>query len=755
MADKDEDTKGRYPTYLNSGQDRPPGESPSGGSGSAGTSDAEQFEELLVSEDEGPGDIEDAEHENTEEKMEKWLLQKAREIHTTAVDYVDANLSLKWETNLAHFNNQHAPSSRFRRQNFKRSAIFRPKTRANIKNQEANLAAAAFSTQELVDIQPKIKDDEIQVVSARITRSLLQNRLESHMPWFLTVQGAYQDTKNYGICITHQYWSYREDTKVVPALNDDGEIIIDLDEEGNAIPMGMEVSVVRDDSLHCDNISPENFLFDAMADWRDPVNSSPYLIYKIPMYANDVLEMMETEDPKTKRTQWKKHSLSEILATRNNGNDRIRQAREGNSRTDPADQQRGNGYTTVWVHMNIVRINGDDMIWYTLGTELLLTDAEKLTDKFPHLLPGQRPFTVGFSNIETHKNYPAGDNELSSGIQAEINEVANMRVDNVKLALNKRYFVRRGSQMDLDALIRNVPGGGVMMNDPDKDVKVVETRDVTASSYQEQDRLSQEMDELVGGFNVAGQQQQQRSVAGGEREAASAGAVQDYTIRIFMQTWLEPTLNQLVQLIQMYETDETLLAIAAKDANLFTRYGINKPTDTMLQQQLTTKVNIGIGNTDPVRRVEKLVFAVTKSAELPGMVERIKSVNVANEIFGSAGYKDSARFFMTDEELAKEQEANPPSPPPDVMLKQEELRIREEDNQARHQREMAELEFKREIEFSRLALDRDLKLEDVYTKLGVERMKDKTNREAAALRERVKQQEINMKRMEGQTNAAQ
>lgn len=747
MSDKNELTS--RPAYIDSPTDRPPGESPSGSSGRPGATDDEQFQELLGAEDTGPDDEEGVEHESKEKQMENWLLQKTREIYTTATDYLEANVTQKWETNLAHFNNQHAPTSRFRKNNFKRSNIFRPKTRSNIKNQEANLAAAAFSTQELVDIQPKVKDDEVQIVSARITRSLLQNRLESHMPWFLTVMGAYQDTKNYGVCITHQYWSYREDTDVVPALNEDGELIIDVDEEGNMIPMGEVVTTVRDDSLHCDNVAPENFLFDPMADWRDPVTSSPYIVYKIPMYANEVLEMMETIDPKTKRPQWKEYSLSQILATREKVDDRTRQAREGNSRTDPADQNAGNGYTTVWVHMNIVKINGDDMIWWSLGTQLLLTDAAKLRDLYPHLLPGQRPFTVGFSNIEAHKNYPAGDNELSAGIQAEINEVANMRVDNVKLALNKRYFVRRGSQMDLDALIRNVPGGGVMMNDPEKDIKVVETRDVTASSYQEQDRLSQEMDELVGGFNVAGQAVQQRSVAGGEREAASAGAVQDYTIRIFMQTWMEPTLNQLVQLIQMYETDETLMVIAAKDAGLWQRFGIDKPTDAMLQQQLTTKVNIGIGNTDPVKRVEKLVFAVTKSAELPGMIERIKGINIANEIFGSAGYKDSSRFFMSDEELAREQEANPPGPPPEIAVTMRELDIREADNQARHQREMAELELKREVEFSRLALQRDLKLNDLYTKLGIEKMKDQTDRDAAALRERVKQQEINMSRMEG------
>ena len=71
-------------------------------------------------------------------------------------------------------------------------------------------------------------------------------------------------------------------------------------------------------------------------------------------------------------------------------------------------------------------------------------------------------------------------------MQAEINEVANQRIDNVKFAMNKRYWVRRNQQVDIRSITRNVPGSVTMMNDPEKDVKVQETNDVTSSAYQEQ-----------------------------------------------------------------------------------------------------------------------------------------------------------------------------------------------------------------------------------------------------------------------------
>jgi hypothetical protein len=66
--------------------------------------------------------------------------------------------------------------------------------------------------------------------------------------------------------------------------------------------------------------------------------------------------------------------------------------------------------------------------------------------------------------------------------------------------LNKRYKVKRNAQVDVEALTRNVPGGS-QMNDPEKDVIEMPTIDVTGSSYQEQDRLNVDFDELTGNFS--------------------------------------------------------------------------------------------------------------------------------------------------------------------------------------------------------------------------------------------------------------
>jgi hypothetical protein len=722
------------PDYTRTAADLPPGENPpttmaDGGTASNGD-EASQYKS-------SPGQWTDS-----------WLIQRAQEIYSSSTDYMDANITNKWETNLAHFNNEHAPGSSVGGNNLKRSRVFRPKTRSMTKAQESALATALFSTEKVAVVRAENSRNPAQVLSAEINSAILQYRLKKRMPWFQTTIGQFQATKVYGLCISHQYWRYEVDTDIMPAYADNGSLI--MDQEGN--PLGTKEQTVRYDELCCDGVAPENFRFDPMCDWRNPAKDSPYIVYMMPTYAGEALERMETIDPKTGRPMWKQHSLGAILGTRRQDYDRTRQAREGRERIDPADEQHGNSFTTVWAHMNIIKQNGTDYVYWTMGTELVLTDPVPLTELYPHLEVGERPFVVGFSTIEAFRNYPAGDVELSGGLQEEINTLVNQRLDNVKLVLNKRYYVKRGAQVDLEALMRNTAGGGVMMNDPEKDVKTVDTNDVTSSSYIEQDRLAGEFDDLVGSFTPS-QVNQGKGAAqtdgGLEQLSSKAGSVQDYGIHIFNETWTEPVLRQLVKLIQMYETDEVVLMHAADQAQLMQRFGTDEITDMMLRQGLTVNVDVGMGNTDPVRRVERLLFGVEKAVQIPGMVDRVKGPQITDEIFASLGYRDSGRFFLTDQEYEAKIQESPPQENPEIQIKREELQIRKEDNAARDAREIAKNQQDGEIRMRDIAAREGVSMEQMYTQLKIADDSNQTMRQTTAVNANNKVAELSVKRKTG------
>ncbi|MCF1431340.1 MAG: hypothetical protein LPD71_00090 [Shewanella sp.] len=687
-----------------------------------------------------------------DEQGNHWL-RKARDAYTTSTDYCKSNVWRQWRKNLCHFRNQHDHATKYAQKGYAgRSRVFRPKTRSSLRNSEAALARALFSNNDLVNIKAGDAGSPEQRASADVVKEILNYRLTKKLYWYLTAMGAYQDTYNYGICISKQSWLFDShvDRHETPLMNEGMTV---LGEDGMPEMAVQEDEVVDKDDLNIDLIPPENFRFSPMADWRDPVATSPYLIELIPMYAGEVLEKMQQVDDKTGQPQWKKYSLEDVLSANKDEFNEVRRAREGDNRSDPADEFEGTEFSTVWVHQNIMREGGQDWFYLTLGTHLMLTDPRPVEEVFAQ----GRPYVVGISIIEAHKTHPAGGTELGCPLQQEINEIANQRLDNVRLVLNKRYYIKRNGNVDLDALKRNIPGSGVLMNDVDA-VKTVDTNDVTSSSYAEQDRLAVELDELLGNFSQASVQSNRNlneTVGGMNMMGDSANSVQEYTIRTFIESWVEPVLRQCIKLIQLYETDTTIVSLCAKQANVYQKYRVEQITDQMIARDLTTTVNVGMGNTDPTKRVNRLMLGINTAVNLPGAAQRLDSDEVINELFANLGYQDGERFFTPAEDM-EEQE---PPPDPKMMEVQARMQIAQQEAQIRqHQIQMdmeiaqARLQNDREIAMMKLALEKDLKLSEIQSRLGLQQQqvqqKDKqiqTTRDIAALKEKNKLIDIDWK----------
>jgi hypothetical protein len=246
--------------------------------------------------------------------------------------------------------------------------------------------------------------------------------------------------------------------------------------------------------------------------------------------------------------------------------------------------------------------------------------------------------------------------KIGKDIQAEINEVANQRIDNVKLAMNKRFFAKRNKQVDLRSLTRSVPNSVTLMDSID-DVKVVDFSDVTQSSYKEQEVLNLDFDDITGAFSGSSVQSNRKlneTVGGMDLLSAGANQVSGYQLRTFTETWVEPVLRQIVLLEQYYETDETLIALCGEKAKLFQKFGVDAVTDTMLMNQFTLNVNVGMGNSNPKEQVNSFIMGMTSLRDMLADGSLIKmglnTEEVIKELFGKLGYKDGGRFFTTDDQ---------------------------------------------------------------------------------------------------------
>ena len=684
------------------------------------------------------------------DKDNEWL-RRARDAYTNSTNYIETSLRQTWERNWKMFRNEHAAGSKYNSAAYaNRSRIFRPKLRSASTKRLAMLSSALHASDDLLSVSPQNQANADAKASADIHKELLQHRLTHTIPWFQVSIGAYQSCDIYNICISRQDWNYRvvDESTYEHAKDEDGEPIYDAD---GVTPMGYKTEKHRviDDEPSVVLIKPENFRFDPNSDWIDVIKSSPYLIEIMPMFAGDVLAHMDTINPATGEPQWRKLELGSIVTAGridNLDNETVRQAREGEQRRDPVDAPAAREDTLVSVRRYIIRDGFTDWTFYTLGSTHLLTDPVPLESVS---LLG-RNYVAGFNSIEVFRSYPSSAMELGTSLQEEINDTSNQRLDNVKLVLNKRYFIKRQKQgsVDLQSLMRNVPGGGILVDDPSQDVKVIDTPDVTASSYQENDRLSVELDELLGNFSqstVQSNRNLNETVGGMNMMSEDANVVQEFSFKLFVTTWVQPVLRQLIKLEAKYETDETVLALAGQKAEVYTSYGVSEITDKLLNEELIVKVNVGMGHTNPTQKLQKLSTGVNLMLSMPEGPTRLNFDAVSKEAWGYLGFADGERFTIP----AKDVKQSDPMADPEIQLKAQDIERRTQADQRLAEFRETELISKREMEMTAMASKEGLKTQEIEARTGVDFEKLKFQRDATALRETNKSRELHIKTKTG------
>jgi len=673
---------------------------------------------------------------NVDSGDDYWLTI-SRDAFVNSSDWFDAALRNDMERNLSHFQSRHAPGSKYYSAQYKhRAKGFRPKTRTIVRKNEAMAATAFFATRNVVDVRAQNPSDIYERVSAEINNELLRYRFDNTIPWFLIAMGAYQDALLNGVVISHQYWNYEEQTQTVDLYDEStGEAI--LNEDGTPA-QDEEITVIHDTPAI--ELRPvENVRFSPAANWLNPIGTSPYWIDRIPMTIGDVLSMMKQKSVKSKIPWIEGIGIGDLAQGKSDeySDDQVRRQRERN-RIDPISDTSylHQQYDTIWIHRNIIKDEGRDYIFYTLGTYLLLSDPIPLEMEYPHLKPGQRPYTIGYATLEAHKNYPQSLVGISAGLQQEANELSNQRRDNVALVLNRRYFVKRGQGVDLKSLQRNVPGGVTLMNNVDGDIRVEAPPDVTSSSYQEQDRINMDFDDVAGNFStssVGTNRNLNETVGGMEILGADADAITEYQLRVFVETWMEPTIKQVVQLEQRHESDPAIFALIGEKMAMYNRFGISEVLDDMIQGTMTVEINVGFGATSPTQRLNRLTQAIGTVIQLaPKMGQRINDEEVSKEVFGAIGFKDAGRFF-----LPETPETEQPQEQPDPQIVLEQLR-------GENQMKIADKKFQNDQYIENLRTQNDIRKEDIEMEMNMSAKAldlEKFNRELG-----VRMQEIDTKR---------
>jgi hypothetical protein len=572
-----------------------------------------------------------------EQELLRGWTDKARDAHSTSTTYFDSNIRRTVEANLRQFQGKHPTGSKYMADSYKnRSKLFRPKTRAVLRKDEAVCAGAYFASEDVVCIRPQNDDDLFQQTAADVNQALLQYRLTKPaphgVPWFLTLLGAYQESMSVGVVVSKQDWQF--------------------DKLQNLDRPRITLKPV------------ENIRIDPASDWTDPINSSPYVIDMVPMYIGDIKARMQADSDGQPR--WFQLADSEIQSAIKNSSDTIRLTREG--RTDSKDASNAlTDYTIGWVHENIMKVNGQDYVFYTLGTQFILSEPRPLAEVYFH---GVRPFVMGFCIIEPHKIYPSSKVELVKDTQRELNEIVNERRDNVKRMLDPRWKAMRNKQVDVKSLTRNVPSSVTLMSEL-TNAELIKTPDVTGACFSEQDRVNGDFDEIAGSFSsssISSNRKLGETVGGLDLLSDDANAVGEYQLRAFTETWVEPVLRQMLLLERHYETSELVLSLAGDAAQIWEKGLTLDHMDALLNEDVLLTVNVGIGSTNPTKQLDRFITAAKAAQELlgPNNPVKLRPEEVIKEIFGKAGYKDGKRFY----------DLGPQTPDPMIALQQQALTAR-------------------------------------------------------------------------------
>lgn len=580
----------------------------------------------------------------------QWL-ESAQRSYGASTTWFEASVQASATRNYAHFQSRHAPGSKYLHDYYRlRSQTFRPKTRAMVRRSEASAVVALFSTSDLLDTDAYDDTNPDQQDASEVAKAILQYRLERSLFWYQTVAGAQQDASVTGRPIFHIYWRYR--TRARNALQQGAP---GADGTPGRVEQITEREVIED-KPRIDLVPLENLRIDPAADWRDPINSSPTLFHRIPMYVGDLKAMARDENAQFGNAWYR--DLSDgtwwsHIAGSNTDASGVRMARNS-GQLDPSDMQRGvPDFEVVWVTRCYMRKDNVDYVFDMLDKDLLLSTPREVEDVYPHLEPLHRPYAMGTSAVEAHKVYPTSPVGMVEESQREVNELANLTQDGLRMAVLNRWIARRGANIDVETLKYAAANSVIIADDISKDVRELRQSDVPQSAFAQTDRVSASFDEVAGNFSsasVATNRELNETVGGMNLLSGDASQVKEYEIRTLVETLIEPCLNQLYSMEQYYETDEGLLRDVATRAGL----DLGRVVD-VLALGIRVRTNVGFNSTSPERRIQRIALCVSTVTQLsPETQQGLNGPELVKEIFGAAGFKNGARFYPTLEGKAKD-----------------------------------------------------------------------------------------------------
>lgn len=268
----------------------------------------------------------------------------------------------------------------------------------------------------------------------------------------------------------------------------------------------------------------------------------------------------------------------------------------------------------------------------------------------PYEKHGKKPFVVATFEPLSNQFYGLSAVKIIKHLQAELNTNRNQRIDNVSFVLNRMWKVRKSANLRDDELISR-PHGKIEVNNLD-DIEPIITPDVTASAYNEESIIKQDMENVLAVPSVV------RGVSSSKDETATEVVTKSSNAGIRFDTKIMVyECMSIERLAYLCDCNNQQFMDAARVARI---YGMDGPDQWRMVDPMDIQGEWDYtpsgSNTDPAANREVKRQQFTQLMTVAQNIPFIKQYELVKLWLGTFDIRDVNKILKSPEEMAYEQQ---------------------------------------------------------------------------------------------------
>jgi hypothetical protein len=293
---------------------------------------------------------------------------------------------------------------------------------------------------------------------------------------------------------------------------------------------------------------------------------------------------------------------------------------------------------------------------------------------------GEKPFVRIVDHLVPGEFWGIGEIEPLEGLQDLRNAQTNLRIDNLKLVLNKMFAVDVSKLVDQRDLISR-PGGAIRTSgdaDPRSVLFPLEFGDVTPNAYRETEETDRVVEKVsaVTAYQTGTDSPSLADTATAVASIQEAGSTRfTHKTRLAEMTGLKPLARQFGSIIQQFwDTERTVRLVGPRgevDFQTFTPEAIQGGLDYDIEASSSTQ-------TETIRQQQSLSLLNTLAGYLPSGIDPMTGqpipgaglIALVEDVLLAFGKKDVDRYLAPEAEVMPEEAA---ATPEDMLAGLEEL----------------------------------------------------------------------------------